>query len=97
MKLIGEPALPDLKKCENVLIVDDIVALGDGFTMVENLVLKKYGAHLNIQFASLFADVEKISQGEYSDILSRIYSPHHINNQLIWIEFPWEEGSETIA
>lgn len=95
MKVIAEPALPELKQVYNVLIVDDIVALGDGFSIVENLIINKYGDNINVQFVSLFADFEQIKQDKYSGIISRMFSPNPINNKLVWVEFPWEREGVT--
>ncbi|MBA9087201.1 hypoxanthine phosphoribosyltransferase [Fontibacillus solani] len=97
MEIIGQPIFPEVDNCKNVLVVDDIVAVGDGFSMVQCMINEKYGRNLNIQFASLYADIENIQQGPFGDILNRLYSPNHINNQMIWVQFPWEEGDETIA
>ncbi|WP_440115834.1 phosphoribosyltransferase family protein [Paenibacillus sp. QZ-Y1] len=90
MRVLGEPSLPELKNVYNVLIVDDIVALGDGFSLVEKLHIHKYGDKINIRFVSLFADFDQIKQGEYSEIVSRMFSPNPIDNKLVWVEFPWE-------
>ncbi|MCL9662971.1 phosphoribosyltransferase domain-containing protein [Paenibacillus hunanensis] len=93
MNVIAEPALPSLDHIHNVLVVDDIVALGDGFSMVEKLLLQKYGNHISVRFTSLFADVEQIRQGPFKHLIPRLFSPNSIDNQSIWIEFPWERES----
>jgi hypoxanthine phosphoribosyltransferase len=90
IKLVGDPILPN-KTCKNILITEDVIALGDGFSLAEKLIKQKYGEDVNITFTSLFVDVQQVKRGPYNHMLNSIRYGEDIDNKKIWIEFPWEK------
>lgn len=90
---VAESALPNIR-AETALIVDDIVAYGDAFTAVEELLCNRYGGGLRCLHAALFADVTQIKAGPYAPLLEKLCYGEDIDNTTTWIVFPWERLTE---
>ena len=80
--------LPDTAR--RVLIVDDVVSLGDVFSDVADVVRPRINQSAEIRFACLYGDEKGISEGPYSEILDRTAIGHSIDNRARWVVFPWE-------
>ena len=88
---IGNVLPPE--QVHSVLLVDDIVALGDVFSEASGLLRDRYGPDCTIRYASLFADVSQIEGGPWSAVLEQLDWAENIDNRVTWIEFPWESLS----
>jgi len=73
-----------------ILIVDDIVAFGDAFTAIDEMLRQRYGPEVRLLHATLFADTTQVRSGPFAGILSTLYYGEDIDNKTTWIVFPWE-------
>lgn len=82
-----------LPECEprTILVVDDIVAVGDAFTAVGERLAERFG-NARLLYATIYADVANIRRGPYRSVLERLTFANEIDNSAVWIAFPWERA-----
>ena len=81
------PAVP----ARRALLVEDIVTYGDVFQHVTPLVRGRYGTHLEVVHATLFADLDQIAAGPNPGLIESLFYGEAIDNRAVWIVPPWDE------
>jgi hypoxanthine phosphoribosyltransferase len=74
-----------------VLVVEDIVAIGDVFHRSAAILRERYGDRVEIVHASLFADIDQIAAGPHASLLESLFYGERVDNKRIWIVPPWDE------
>ena len=82
--------LPDVEP-RRVLLVEDIVAIGDVFHRCGLILRERYGNGLELVHASLFADIDQIAAGPHASLLESLFYGERVDNKRIWIVPPWDE------
>lgn len=81
--------LPEIENVTNILVVDDIVGVGDLFALVDQHVQEKFGPQVKLHHVTLYADIENITK-ENPSLLDSLTYDVNVDNQENWIVFPWE-------
>jgi hypoxanthine phosphoribosyltransferase len=76
---------------KRVLLVEDIVAIGDVFHRCAAILRERYGERLEIVHASLFADIDQIAAGPHASLLESLFYGERVDNKRVWIVPPWDE------
>ncbi|UQE03633.1 phosphoribosyltransferase [Bradyrhizobium japonicum] len=75
---------------ETILLVDDVVAIGDLFAQADERVTQRFGTRARLLHAALFADPDLIARGQFATLIETLSYARAIDNQRVWIDFPWE-------
>jgi hypoxanthine phosphoribosyltransferase len=86
---VSELQAPDVEP-ETILLVDDVVGVGDLFAQADERVAQRFGSRVRFLHAALFADPDFIAQGKYAALIETLSYARAIDNRRIWVDFPWE-------
>lgn len=86
---ISPALLPDWSGAR-VIVVDDIVQTGELALNILDMLRQQFGSDVRCSFASLYADVSEIEKRGFGRLLPDLVYAEDIDNQRIWVDFPWE-------
>lgn len=90
---LGDAMLPPVAP-RRVALVDDVVAHGDVFAVVAESLAQRWPERPEIIFATAFLDRASVRRGPYADVLDRCVFGEDIDNQRVWVVFPWEQDDD---
>lgn len=90
-RIIESFILPPLRgEIQNVLVVDDVTTFGNTLETAELLLRTSISPNLNVDFYTYAADLNRLSISK-PDLSKRLYTSSDIDNQNVWLSFPWEQ------